>query len=214
MTKPILVVIGATGNQGASVVDSFIPFTDSWHIRAVTRKPRSEKAQVLARNGCEIAQADTGDVESLKLAFQGATAIFAVTDYWAPFWDEEVRRSKLPPDQSIRLYCHDEEIRHGVQMAKAAASPEVLQTLTHYIWSCTSSPRKWSKGKYNEIHHFESKAAVTDWINENEPKLASKMSTIHVSFYASNVYTFRSMRPQRVWAFFPLLPFLTRGYHD
>ena len=198
MAKKILVVIGATGNQGASVVDSFIAFTDSWHIRAVTRNPSSAKAQSLARSGCEVVKADTGDVESLKAAFKGATAIFAVTDYWAPFWDEEVK-SKAKPGQSIRLYCHDEEIRHGINMAKAAASPEVLKTLAHYIWSCTSSPRKWSKGKYNEIHHFESKAEITDWINKSEPELASKMSTIHVSFYASNVYAFRSMRPQKVW---------------
>ena len=195
--KKILVVIGATGNQGASVIDSFIPFADSWHIRAVTRNPASEKARKLAQNGCEVVKADTGDVDSLKAVFQGATAIFAVTDYWAPFWDQSVR-SKLKPGQSIRLFCHDEEIRHGLNMAKAAAGPEVLQSLTHYIWSCTSSPRRWSKGKYNEIHHFESKAAITDWICYNEPELAKKMSTIQVSFYASNVYTFRSMRPQKV----------------
>lgn len=198
--KKILVVIGATGNQGASVADSLIPFTDSWHIQAVTRNPFSQKARNLTRNGCEVVKADTGDVASLVATFRGATAIFAVTDSWALFWDEEVNNN-IKPGHSIRLYCHDEEIRHGTNMAKAAANPEVLKTLTHCIWSCTSSPRKWSKGKYNEIHHFESKAATTDWIHENVPELASKMSTIHVSFYASNVYTFKSMRPQKVWIF-------------
>jgi hypothetical protein len=195
MSKPILVVIGATGNQGSSVIESFYPFSSSWHIRAVTRNPSSAKAQALATKGCEVVKADTGDVASLEKAFKGATAIFAVTDYWAPFWDDGVRK-RLGPGQSIRLHCHDEEIRHGTNMAKAATT--TLDTLTHYIWSCTSSPRKWSNGKYNEIHHFESKAAVTDFISEKQPALAAKMSTIHVSFYASNVYTFASMRPQKV----------------
>ena len=195
MPKPVIVVIGATGNQGGSVIEAFLPESPNWHIRAVTRDPSSAKAQALASKGCEVVQADTGDVSSLITAFAGATAIFAVTDYWAPFWNSDVRR-RLQPGQSIRTYCCDEEIRHGTNMAKAAAT--TLDSLTHYIWSCTSSPRKWSMGKYNDIHHFESKAAVTDYINEKEPSLAARMSTIQVSFYASNVYTFASMRPQKV----------------
>lgn len=194
MGKQIIVVIGATGNQGASVVDSFLPLASKWHIRAVTRQPNSPRAQILARKGCEVVKADTGDIASLVAAFKGAKVIFAVTDYWAPFWKTEGLDSEKP----IRIHCHDEEIRHGINMAKAAASPEVLESLTHYIWSCTSSPRKWSGGKYQEIYHFESKAAITEWIKSNEPQLASKMSTIQVSFYASNVYTFQSMRPQKV----------------
>lgn len=197
MTKQTLVVIGATGNQGASVVESFTPYPEQWHIRAVTRNPSSPKAQALARNGCEVVKADTGDIESLVAAFAGANVIFAVTDYWAPFWDKEAIE-KLDPGRSIRLFCHDEEIRHGINMAKAASKPEVLKTLTHYIWSCTSSPRKWSNGKYNEIYHFESKATITGWIKGNTPELARRMSTVQVAFYASNVYTFQSMRPQKV----------------
>ena len=194
MSRPLLVVIGATGNQGASVIESFLPFS-VWRIRAITRNPSSAKAQVLAAKGCEVVKADTGDVALLEKAFAGATIIFAVTDYWAPFWNDEAKQ-QLKPGQSIRVFCHDEEIRHGTNMAKAAMS--TLNTLTHYIWSCTSSPRKWSNGKYNEIYHFESKATITDYINKELPRLAAKMSTIQVSFYASNVYTFASMRPQKV----------------
>ena len=194
MSQSILVVVGATGTQGASVIDSFV--TDpKWHIRAVTRNPDSDKAQALAKKGCEIVQADLGDPASLKDVFKGATAIFGVTDYWAPFFDSDIK-SRLKPGQSIPEYCYDEEVKVGINLAEAAAA--CGEMLTRYIWSTLPSPAKWSNGKYKRIFHFESKAAITEYIHEKLPQLAAKMSAVQIAFYATNIFYYDLMRPHEV----------------
>jgi len=69
MTKPIAIVIGATGGQGGSVVDSFL--TDgSYQVRAITRNVNSEKALALQKSGVELATADLNDQSSLVKAFE------------------------------------------------------------------------------------------------------------------------------------------------
>ncbi len=116
------------------------------------------------------------------------------TDYWAPFFDSK-SRPKLSEGQSLREYAHDEEVKHGKNIADAAAS---VDNLTHFIWSALPSPKKASNGKYNGIYHFDSKGVITDYIREKQPNLAKKMSVIYVSFYISNILYFDMMKPQKV----------------
>jgi hypothetical protein len=86
--------------------------------------------------------ADTGDVSTLHKAFAGATAIFAVTDYWSPFFSSP--RPKIPEGQLLREYSCDDELKHGQNIADAAAA---VDTLAHFIWSALPSPKKASNGK-------------------------------------------------------------------
>jgi nucleoside-diphosphate-sugar epimerase len=189
-----IVVLGATGTQGASVVDAFLPLAPKWQIRAVSRNPDSAAAKSLSAKGIEVVKADTSDVSTLKSAFAGATAIFAVTDYWAPFFSPSVR-AKIPKGQSLREYGYDDEIRHGTNIANAAAE---VETLTHFIWSALPSPKKASNGKYSGIYHFDSKGAITEYIREKQPQLAKKMSVIYISFYVSNLIMYDMMKPKKV----------------
>ncbi|KAL2826153.1 hypothetical protein BJY01DRAFT_256090 [Aspergillus pseudoustus] len=62
MTK-LIVVLGATGGQGGSVVNTFLS-TPGWRVRA-----------------------NTDDQRSLMRAFAGAYAIFAFTDYYDYFFE-------------------------------------------------------------------------------------------------------------------------------
>jgi hypothetical protein len=55
-----------------------------------------------------------------------------------------------------------------------------------YIFSSLSAAKKWSKGKYTWVYHFDSKAAVYDYIQETHPALAKKMSTVQIGSYADN----------------------------
>ena len=189
-----IVVLGATGTQGASVVDAFLPLAPKWQIRAVTRDPDSEAAKALLPKGIEVVKADTGDRLTLETAFAGATAIFAVTDYWSPFFTPG-EREKIPKGQSLRQYGYDNELRHGQNIADAAAT---IGTLTHFIWSALPSPKKASKGKYNGIYHFDSKGAITEYIREKQAELAKKMSIIYISFYVSNLIMYEMMKPVKV----------------
>ena len=81
MTKQTIVVIGATGKQGGSVVTSILndpAATDRFQIRAVTRDTGKDNAKKLAARGVEVVQADLNDVASLRKAISGAYGVFAV----------------------------------------------------------------------------------------------------------------------------------------
>ena len=83
--KKILVVFGATGNQGGSVINSILkdPKTaNEFKIRGITRDPSKPNAKALEAKGVECVAGDINDKVSIKHAFHGAYAVFAMTNYW------------------------------------------------------------------------------------------------------------------------------------
>ena len=68
MSKTV-VILGATGKQGGSVVDAFLS-DPSFKVRAVTRNIESPAAKALLDKGVEIVEADTMDEGSLIRAFK------------------------------------------------------------------------------------------------------------------------------------------------
>ena len=84
-TKKILVVFGATGNQGGSVITSILgdPKTaNEFRIRGITRDPSKPNAKALEAKGVECVAADMDNKDQIKAALKGAYAVFAVTNYW------------------------------------------------------------------------------------------------------------------------------------
>jgi uncharacterized protein YbjT (DUF2867 family) len=69
MSKPIAVIIGATGGQGGSVVDSFLK-DGTYQVRGVTRNVQSDKAVALRQRGVEVVTGDLNDQSSLTEAFK------------------------------------------------------------------------------------------------------------------------------------------------
>lgn len=65
----LIVVIGATGVQGGSVISALLK-NPEYKIRAVTRNASSEAAKKLAAEGVEVVTANSDDVSSLKAAFE------------------------------------------------------------------------------------------------------------------------------------------------
>ena len=81
--KRVIAVLGATGNQGGGLVNAILEDPDGpFTVRAITRDAGSEKALALAARGAEVAEADLGDVDSLRRAFAGAHGAYVVTNYW------------------------------------------------------------------------------------------------------------------------------------
>jgi NAD(P)-dependent dehydrogenase (short-subunit alcohol dehydrogenase family) len=196
--KKTIAILGATGTQGASVVDAFHASPD-WHIRALTRNPTSAKAQAIPKSErITILKADTSDWFSLLAAFEGCDAIFAVTDYWAPFSNARLRKQHAvgpDPGKALREWAYEDEINHGKNIAKAATVCAVNGKLKHFIWSGLPSPKQYSNGKYSGIYHFDSKAEITEHIKKYYPALAKVMSVLFVGFYASNMLVSQLMKP-------------------
>lgn len=81
-TKKIIAVIGATGNQGGSVVNA-LQARGEFHVRALTRNPNKHQGI-----GDEVVEADLDRPETLKAAFEDAYGVFAVTNFWEIGTDE------------------------------------------------------------------------------------------------------------------------------
>lgn len=175
----LIVIIGITGNQGASVADVFLK-ESGWKIRGISRNP--DKAKDWTEKGVEMVKGDLNDVDSLVSAFKGATAIFGNTDFWQPFSDPE-NKKKLKPGQTINEIAFDIEVAQGKNIAKAAATVEGLE---RFVLSALSNSKHWSKGKYTWVYHFDSKATVVDYIKKELPELAAKMSVLQMGMFMTN----------------------------
>lgn len=80
--KPLVLVWGATGDQGSSVVNE-LAASGAFRVRAVTRNPDSEKAkQLAALPNVETIKADYLVEDDVLRASQGAHGVFAVTNFW------------------------------------------------------------------------------------------------------------------------------------
>ncbi|KAL2816930.1 hypothetical protein BJX63DRAFT_441297 [Aspergillus granulosus] len=168
VTKRNVVVIGATGSQGGSVVAEFLKHPHLYHIRAITRDPSKPNAQQLAAQGVELCRADLeGDRESLTAAFAGADIIYALTDFWQK--------------QSAAA-----EIEQGKTIADAAAG---VPTLQHFIWSALPDPVALSDGQFLNVHHWKGKSLITEYIQTQKPDLWAKTTTILFPNYFENTLT-------------------------
>lgn len=69
----LLVVVGATGTQGASVIRHVQQRIPSLAIRGLTRNTTSPAAKALQSQGIEVVEADPDDSASLTSAFHVST---------------------------------------------------------------------------------------------------------------------------------------------
>ncbi|KAK4541526.1 hypothetical protein LTR36_007972 [Oleoguttula mirabilis] len=167
---PFIVVVGATGIQGGSVVRALLN-VDGYTIRAITRNRQSEKAQALQAKGVEVVEADLNDVAALKTAFAGSHAIYAVTNFFDAYPTVGAEKAM------------DIEARLGTNLAIAAAATSSLQ---HYIWSTLPNTRRVSGGKI-VVPHYEAKNRVDDYI-KSQTALLQKTTFLWVPTYAQNIH--------------------------
>jgi uncharacterized protein YbjT (DUF2867 family) len=71
-----ILITGVTGNQGGAVVQALQG--KGFNLRGLTRKPDSDQAAVLARQGVDIVKGDLDDEATLRRALAGAWGVFGV----------------------------------------------------------------------------------------------------------------------------------------
>ncbi|KAJ7635108.1 NmrA-like protein [Roridomyces roridus] len=127
----LVVVVGARGNQGGSVVKALVESNKACRVRALTRDPSKPAAQAMAALGMDV-------------VFEGVDYAFLVTNFFEHLdAARELAEGKL-----------------FIDAAKAAGARGI-------VWSGYASPTKISNGKYPNIVHWESKAAVTQYGRES-----------------------------------------------
>ena len=191
----LIVVIGATGTQGGSVVDTFLG-ESGWKIRALTRNASSASAQKLKAKGVhEVVAATLDDPTSLVEAFKGAHTVFSVTDFWGLYYNPSNNEKAAATGEAKNIWAAKYEEQQGKNVFDAAAKTEGLERL---IFSGLSNATKWSKGKYSHVYHFDSKALAAEYGEATYPDLWKKTSILQVGFYLSNLLLYPFMKPQKV----------------
>ncbi|RDW92223.1 hypothetical protein BP5796_01617 [Coleophoma crateriformis] len=184
MAKTI-VVLGVTGTQGGSVATEFL--SQGWNVKGITRNTTSATATALASQGIELISADVDKPSSFTTVFRGAHVIFAMTDFWQPFFASFAELSQKS-DRATGEHAYGVEVTRGKTIVDAAA--KVLEedgTLERFIWSSLPPMKKLSGGKYTYIYHFDAKAEVADYIRDKQPKLWERTSLLNMGFYTSNM---------------------------
>ena len=177
-----IAIVGATGNQGSSVARTFLALPN-WHVRCLTRTPSSSSAQSLGALGAELVQCDLSDLPSLTRAFASAHAIFANTDFWAMYLDPATPAEAAKERKTSSELAFDLEVSHGTNIAQAASG---VATLERLVYSALGPMTKASNAKYPHSYHWDSKAAIVEYIETQQPALAAKMSVIYLGAYVTN----------------------------
>ncbi|KAL5604704.1 uncharacterized protein BROUX77_004890 [Berkeleyomyces rouxiae] len=190
MSSPkLIVVVGATGNQGGSVARRFLQA--GFRVRGICRNTSSEAAVKLAALGAEMVPANLDNLETLVPAFAGANVIFSVTQYWEPFFAGRPKAAEL--GITCRRYAYDVELQQGKNITDAAATTVDTLDANGFLVSTLSHAGKCSNGKWKELYHFDAKADVFPYyVQEKYPELAKKMSCIQTGYF----YTSFRILPQ------------------
>lgn len=165
----LLVIVGATGGQGGSVLRALLADPE-WSIRGVTRDLGGAQAKELTSQGVEMVAGDLNDFDSVKAAFAGATAIYGVTNFpglLATMGIEEAFQT---------------EYKQGLNMARAASE---IPELEHYVWSTLPDSEAIS-GKEFYIPHFCAKGRVDASIKNEMPALFKKTTFLTLPLYGDN----------------------------
>jgi uncharacterized protein YbjT (DUF2867 family) len=177
--KPIIAVFGATGAQGGGLARAILADPQQrFALRAITRKPDSDKAKALAQLGAEVVAGDADDPASLDRALAGAYGAFCVTNFWEHFSAER-------------------EGKQATAMARATRKAGIQ----HVVWSTLEDTRKWVplddkrlptlQGQY-KVPHFDSKGAMDHVFAEE----AAPTSYLLAAFYWENFIYF-GMGPRK-----------------
>ncbi|KAK9431019.1 hypothetical protein V1505DRAFT_369753 [Lipomyces doorenjongii] len=140
----LLVVFGATGNQGGSVIRHVLAdqtLSKEFKIRGITRDTTKPAAKQLIEKGVEVVTGNMSDANSLAAAVKGADTVFLVTN----FWETASKATEVAQGKSVADACK----ASGVQ---------------HLVFSSLINTTEASHGRLSNIHHFDGKAEIEEYI--------------------------------------------------
>ena len=167
----------------------------NWTVRAITRNTSSPAAEQLSQLGATVVRANLDDPASLEAAFTGATAIFAVTDFWQFPQDPAVHQAAAAKGITWNEECYRRELQHGTNIIDAAAKiVGQSSSFQRLVISSLNDVKRASKGKYTWAYHFDAKAHYVQYLArkaEEAPESAykplfEKTSYVQIGYYLDN----------------------------
>jgi uncharacterized protein YbjT (DUF2867 family) len=130
-----ILITGVTGHQGGAVAQALLG--SGFRLRGLTRKPESERAAALARQGIDLVRGDLDDEASVRQALAGTWGVFGVQNTW----EAGVEREEV----------------QGKRLATLAREAGV----EHYVYTSVGSAHKQTG-----IPHFENKWRIEDTLRD------------------------------------------------
>jgi uncharacterized protein YbjT (DUF2867 family) len=107
-TDETILITGITGKQGGAVARWLKGA--GFKLRGMTRKPDTDQAKALERDGVEIVAGDLDDEASLRKALTGAWGVFAVQNTWEAGVEKEEdqgkRQARLAREAGVKHYVY------------------------------------------------------------------------------------------------------------
>jgi uncharacterized protein YbjT (DUF2867 family) len=153
MSKSLLAVFGATGNQGNSTANFVLSdpeLSRRYTVRAVSRDTSNPKMQNLKSRGAELVQADLDDASSLPQALRGVEYLFFMT--------------------TTQYQGNSREVE--TRQAKDICTAALKEGVKYIIFSSMSYPFKISNGALKNVEHFDDKAEIEEYIRSLPVKSA------------------------------------------
>ncbi|KAJ1962272.1 hypothetical protein GGI12_002744 [Dipsacomyces acuminosporus] len=171
MTETVA-IIGATGAQGGSILKALSAAPQQYSLVAITRNVDSDRVRELQKLNKDVkwVAADLNDIDSLRKAFKGVDIVFGTTNYLQTEIFEKIDAGDL-----------DAEFKQGKNFVDAA----IAEGVKHIVYSSLESPKKVSKGKYADVHEFEGKHKIEQYIRANADKVNGYF--VYASFYFQNL---------------------------
>ncbi|CAF1043282.1 unnamed protein product [Rotaria sordida] len=189
--RRLIVVVGADGRQGSSVIEALLEYPDNWHIRGITGDLTSTHSQELIRRGVHMVKCNLNNREECLLAFAGAYGVFAITNYWDATDGGEY-------EQALNL----------IEAARAA-------NIEHFITSFIPDATVFEKNQFDLPLHSVSKTEMENYIRQLPPDSTFVHVTfIHVGFYYQNFITFFVSYTENLEFRYPVLSHARIPFYD
>jgi uncharacterized protein YbjT (DUF2867 family) len=109
-----ILITGATGQQGGAVAHHLVG--KGYSLRALTRKPQSERARELSKMGIEVVQGDLDSPSSLENVLEGVWGVFSVQNAMEQGPEHEEEQGKR-----LATLAHTKGVQHFVYTSVASA---------------------------------------------------------------------------------------------
>ncbi|KAE8422602.1 hypothetical protein BDV36DRAFT_244861 [Aspergillus pseudocaelatus] len=174
----VIAVVGATGNQGAGVIQALLgsrnPDGGLWHVRGVTRDPNSPKAKSFlsahqtSDKRLSLVSGDAYDKDSLHVAFAGAYGVFAMTS----------------ETHTGRILEKDEEMMHEIDAGQNMVLAAEECGVKHFVFSSLPDMVSATGGRFVNIHHMNNKYEIEKFARE---RLSGGVTCLIPGFFYTNL---------------------------
>ena len=104
LTKPTILILGATGRTGSHLVNLLESKSDRLELRVAIRKP--EQAAQFSKRGLATVPLDLDDLSTYEAALQGVQRLFTVTGYTVEMMNQGKNLTDAAKEAGVEYIVH------------------------------------------------------------------------------------------------------------